>query len=456
MWTLLMTITPQVAVVGGGPAGLAAASEAARAGLTVHVYDERPALGGPVYERAAESTVLAELRGAGPRIVLHRATVWGIFDQRTLAVWEGDRAESVRPEAVVLATGSHDRGVPIPGWTLPGVTSPVTMRGLLETGALAPGQRVLVAGAGPLLPIVASRLVRAGARVVAVLDAASSGRMPRALPAPWGQWALSGDATADWHTLRAARVPLVGSRTVARVAGDGSVREVTTVALDEGWRPVRGSEERIEVAAVCLAWGAVPSTQLSQMCGAEHQHVAERGGWVPVVSAEMETTVSRVFSAGDGAGSGGAALAVLEGRIAGVAAAARLGALAPGAARSRLRLHRSALAPLQKDRDVLGRLIAPRGGLAELITPDTVICPCEGITAAQVDQVLDEGAGDLGQVKRMTRAGMGECQSRVCSPALAAMIAHRRGIALEAIAPPSVRPPVTPVPIHVLATLPDE
>ena len=120
MCTLLMTITPRIAVVGGGPAGLAAAVEAARAGLSVHLYDGAPTLGGPTYGHAADPTLLAELRAAASRIVIHSsATVWGIFEQRTLAVWEQDRADSFRPEAIVLATGAHSRSVPIPGWTLP-------------------------------------------------------------------------------------------------------------------------------------------------------------------------------------------------------------------------------------------------------------------------------------------------------------------------------------------------
>jgi len=197
----------------------------------------------------------------------------------------------------------------------------------------------------------------------------------------------------------------------------------------------------------------VPSIQLSQMCGVEHEYVAERGGWVPAASADMETSLRGIFCAGDGAGLSGAAMAVLEGRIAGIAAASRLGVLSPGEARSRLRPHQSELAPLRKSRDVL-HAIEP--GLVELVTPDTVICPCEGVTGARVDQALDEGVGELGQMKRMTRAGMGECQGRLCAPALAQLIARRRGVPLSAIAPPSFRPPVTPVPIDVLVTLADE
>jgi len=240
---------------------------------------------------------------------------------------------------------------------------------------------------------------------------------------------------------------------VARVVGDEKVREVVTVALDGDWRPVPGSEETLAVGAVCFVWDPVPSIQLSQLCGVAHEYVAERGGWVPAVSADMETSVLGIFCAGDGAGLGGAAMSALEGRIAGIAAASRLGVLSPSDARSRLRPHQSELAPLRKSRDVLHAI---KPGLAELVTPDTVMCPCEGVTGARVDQAFDEGVSELGQMKRMTRAGMGECQGRLCAPALAQLIARRRGAPLSAIAPPSFRPPVTPVPIDVLVTLADE
>ncbi len=180
MCTLLMTITPANRSGGRWAGRSAAALEAARAGLTVHLYDERPILGGPTYGRAAESKLLAKLEAAGSRGVLHqRATIWGIFEQRTLAVWERDRAESVRPEAMVLATGAHDRAVPVPGWTLPGVTNAEAIRSLLDARALPPGQRVLGRNGAlasrrgqPPRPRGRSRSGRAGRRSFAP-DAAS-------------------------------------------------------------------------------------------------------------------------------------------------------------------------------------------------------------------------------------------------------------------------------------------
>jgi thioredoxin reductase/bacterioferritin-associated ferredoxin len=463
--------TPKIAVIGAGPAGMAAAIEAARAGLTVHVYDENASPGGQIYrqplapmrsangpaagpESSRGKRLMEELRAAGSRVVLHQgAIVWGVFEERTLVVWENERSERVRPEALVLATGAYDRPVPIPGWTLPGVYTAGATQVLVKTQGVLPGQRVLVAGTGPLLPVVAGQLARAGARVVAVLEAASLRGAWRALPRLWGQWALIGDAFHYWRGLLAARIPYLRSRTVARIIGTEAVQAVVTVALDDAWRPLPDTEQTIDVDAVCLGFGFVPSTQLSQLCSCEQRYAPELGGWIPVTSAEMETTRPGVFAAGDATGVGGAMVAVLEGRIAGIAAAARLGALTPSEAAARMRPHQRALARLKRLREVLDDLTRVRDGLADLTTPDTVVCRCEEVTAADIHEVLDEGTLDLAQLKRMTRAGMGYCQGRMCGPALAALLARRTGGGMDAIPPLSIRPPVKPVPIEVMATL---
>jgi hypothetical protein len=291
--------------------------------------------------------------------------------------------------------------VPLPGWTLPGVST---------SGADVPaGRRVVVAGASPHLPELGA------ARVVAVLDAAAAS----------------------------------GPRTIARVLGARAVEGVVTVGLDADWRPVPGSEATVEADAVWLGFGRVPAVQLGALAGCEHRHVPEAGGWVPVRSDSLETTVPGVYAAGDGAGTGGARLAETEGRIAGLAAAARVGALAPADAAARLRPLQDALPALR--RDCLACRQAPR--LAALITPDTVLCRCESVTAADVGEVLEEGAPDLAYVKRMTRAGMGLCQGRLCEAGLAAFFVHRTGQSAGGLAPLSVRPPVRPVPLDVLAGL---
>jgi NADPH-dependent 2,4-dienoyl-CoA reductase/sulfur reductase-like enzyme len=377
--------TVQAAVVGAGPAGMAAAAELARAGAAVHVYDENPDPGRP-----------------GDGVVMHaRAIVWGIFEARTLAVWEGERASLIRPDVLVLATGAHERPVPLPGWTLPGVHA--------SSAEVPPGRRVVVAGAGAHMPEVPA------GQVVAALDAAAPS----------------------------------GARTIARVLGAGQVEGAVTVALDADWRPVPGSEATVEADAVCLGFGRVPAVQLAVLAGCEHRHVAAAGGWVPVRSDVLETTVPGVYAAGDVAGVGGARLAETEGRIAGIAAGARLGVLAPAEAARRLRALQDALPALRHDCAACRHV----GRLAALVTPDTVLCRCEGVTAAEVGEILEEGAPDLAYVKRMTRAGMGLCQGRLCEAGLTALFLHRTGRFAGSLAPLSVRPPVRPVPIDVLAGL---
>jgi len=458
----------RAAVVGAGPAGLAAAIELARAGVATDLYDENPAPGGQIYRQpppplrpaggaptGAGAALLAELREAGARVRVHPgAVVWGLFPPRTLAVWEGATTAQAATDAVVLATGAYDRPVPLPGWTLPGVYTAGASQVLVKSQGVLPGRRVLVAGTGPLLAIVAAQLAGAGAHVVALLEAASARAVLAAAPALWRQWGVAADAWRAWRALRRARIRVRTGHTVARILGEAGVEGAVTVRLDADWRPVPGSETTVAVDAVCLGFGLVPSTELAALAGCAHRYAPEAGGWVPVCSEDGETSVPGVYVAGDGGGIGGARAAVVEGRIAGLAAAARLGALSPATAAARLAPLRARRRGLRRAAAALGRAGRVRDGLAALVTPDTLVCRCEEVTAAEVTSVLEEGAADLAEVKRMTRAGMGLCQGRMCGPGLAALFARRTGQPVDGLAPLSVRPPVKPVPLDVLATLP--
>ncbi|HWT80038.1 MAG TPA: FAD-dependent oxidoreductase, partial [Candidatus Methylomirabilis sp.] len=151
---------PRIAIVGAGPAGMAAAIEASRPGVVVHLYDENATPGGQIYrqplapmrsvngeaagrEAPRGERLRRELHAAGSRLVLHPgAIVWGAFEERTLVVWENDRSERVTPEALILAAGAYERPVPIPGWTLPGVYTAGATQVLVKTQGVLPGQRV--------------------------------------------------------------------------------------------------------------------------------------------------------------------------------------------------------------------------------------------------------------------------------------------------------------------------
>ena len=451
-------------VVGAGPAGLAAAIEAATAGARVLLVDDGAQLGGQIYRRLAPglraesgdrlgadqvaSQTLLDALGRLPVTVWSGAEVWGIFPERVLAVLHDGRCTQVEAGALVLATGAYDRPVAFPGWTLPGVVTAGGTTALIKSQRILPGRRVLLAGTGPLLLAAAVGLVRGGAEVVGIAEAGTRTALARLLRRP----GVLGKALGVMATLQRAGVPTWARHGIVRAEGREGVERAVIAALDDAWRPVAGTERTLEVDTVCIGYGLVPSTELAQLAGCALTYRAGQGGWVPVADPDrlMATSAPGVFVAGDGAGVAGSETALEQGRLAGLGAALHVGRLGAKAAGARARAPRRRLDALVSFRRSLEAILEPRPGLCERVTDDTVVCRCEEVTGAEIREAIADGALSLTEVRAATRSGMGLCQGRWCSPTVAALVARWAGVTPEAAGRLTARPPVRPIAVRAL------
>ncbi|MFE2279142.1 FAD-dependent oxidoreductase [Streptomyces sp. NPDC059454] len=467
-----------LAVLGAGPAGLAAALAAERRGLRVALVDAAPEPGGQFYRQPA-----AGLRADRPQALHHRWHTWTRLRDRLAAgsvrvltehhVWCVERTPGgltvhallgpeqrepaeVHATAVLLATGGYETVLPFPGWTLPGVVTAGGAQAMLKGGLVVPGRTAVVAGTGPLLLPVAAGLAAAGVRVAALAESADPGRLPRHAGALAGK--LPEGAGYAARLLR-HRVPFLARHTVVRAHGGGASRSwgsprssevgsggeagsggdrltgVTVAALDAHGRVRSGTERHLPCDTLAVSHGMLPHTDLAESLG------CRLDGLTVAVDAEQRTDVPGVWAAGEATGIGGAALALAEGHIAGRSIAARLRGAVPDpeqwapAAKARARSRGSAAA--------LDAVYAPPAHWTDRVTDDTVVCRCEEVTAGAVRAGLALGAGDARTVKLLTRAGMGWCQGRMCGPAVAGLAGCEPT--------PSRRPFARPVPLGVLA-----
>ena len=313
--------------VGAGPAGLAAAIEAARNGVQVIVYDENDRPGGQLFKqihkffgsqehRAKErgfnigNSFLAEARELGVEVSLN-SVVLGIYENGPLNVMIGDRIEMVKAQKTLVATGASENMIPFPGWTLPGVIGAGAAQTMANIHGIRPGDNILMVGAGNVGVIVSYQMMQAGCKVAAVIDAAPE---------------IGGYAV---HASKIARtgVPFMMSHTIKEAHGKDRVEGATIIAVDDSWDPIPGTEQHIDVDTICIAVGLNPMTQLLRMTGCRTAFIPALGGRLPVHDENMETSVKGIYLAGDVSGIEEASTAVIEGRIAGLAIAHSLGYL---------------------------------------------------------------------------------------------------------------------------------
>jgi NADPH-dependent 2,4-dienoyl-CoA reductase/sulfur reductase-like enzyme/bacterioferritin-associated ferredoxin len=461
-------LTPDVLVVGGGPGGLSAARTIAAAGLDVLLIDERAKLGGQYFKQPpVPGTVdeerldpqyregrhlISAAREAGVQTLLG-VHVWGAFSPHHLTAAGPNERFVIRPRRLVLAAGAYERGVPIPGWTLPGVMTTGAAQTLVRANQVAPGSRVLISGNGPLNLQLASEMTKAGVTVVGLAEVADIRWFAGLGP---GAAMLLNVPSLVWRgmryraTLLRHRVPLMPRSSVVAVSG-GAVAEAATVArLDERGKTIPGTERTFDVDAVCLGFGFLPSNELSRALGCAHRYDTTTGQLVVERTSTGRTTVDTVWVVGDSAGVGGAQVAMAAGVIAARDILDSLGSR-PDLLANEHAMAQRALRRHERFQRNLWRMYQAPILTDQLAMSDTVVCRCESVTLHELESALAEGPRTAGALKRMTRAGMGKCQGRYCSPVITTMASRNSGLPIDEFAGFAPQPPTRPTAITTIA-----
>jgi NADPH-dependent 2,4-dienoyl-CoA reductase/sulfur reductase-like enzyme len=411
-----------IAIIGAGPAGLAAAMTAAESNEQVVVIDSAPRPGGQYwrhlskvegYKSSRSAKYFSALQENEKIIYISGAQIWSAVHTEngiTLNYLAAGIESSITAEKVILATGAHDRAIPFTGWERPGVMTPGAAQALLKGHNVIAGQRILITGTGPFLLPVAVGLAAAGADVAGIIEAHSPLRW---LKSPLALL-LNPQKSIEliYYLRKIAKYKLKVSFNRAVISFDG--KSATIAKIDTELR-IKKKESEIDCDVIAAGWGFTPDVTLGGILGCKQ--VVDRDGTVIfAVDGDQRSSVANIWIAGEATGIGGADLALIEGHIAALSAH---GLTIP--LRLRFARYRS-----QKFATALQVSYPVGNGWQGWIEQQSRICRCEEVSLGEICASVSElSANDARTSKLFTRAGMGMCQGRICSRNVSEIIASQ-------------------------------
>jgi len=454
-----------VAIVGAGPAGMAAACVLAQSGRDVVVLDEQGTPGGQVYraidrvfvDRPEDVQALGEDYAVG-RTLTRRFQESGARYQPGVSVWqitsdqepelalgliEQGSAQMLYPKHIILATGAMERPAPFEGWTLPGVMTVGAAQTLLKSSRLLPREDVVLAGTGPLLYLYVRQLKNLGVKPQAILETGPSLSLRTGLLALDALIACPKAMLQGIRWLWSARSAMGMTRGVRALKAQGEDR-LRAVSYE-----AQGRRHELSTSLLLVHDGVIPNTWLSMSAGIKHHFDLVQSCWVPDIHGAGMTSRQCISMVGDVARIGGAQVAALQGERVGHEVDAYLkNQQRPTASAGPVALRRQ-----RRLRSFLDHAFTPTAQF-QLPEDDTIVCRCEEVTAGEIRQVAARGCMGPNQGKAFTRCGMGPCMGRKCALTVSRLMAQVHGVSVEEIGHYRIRPPIRPITVGQLADLP--
>ena len=454
-------------IIGGGPAGLSAAVQAKELGLSCILLDEQPAVGGMIYRNLAlqhenNKKIFGPDYQAGMPLInsfnkssierVHNAVVWHIEESGKVFYSSNKRAYSVEGKKILLATGSQERAMPIPGWTLPGVMNAGAAQILLKKPGIA-AEGAVFAGSGPLLYLIVYQYILAGIKVAAVLDTTASINYIKSIRHITGmvaghQQVIKGIKLL--YTIKKAKIPLYQGISSIKACSKNK-DELDSVCFTTS----KGRQE-IATEHLFLHQGVIPQINLALASGCQHNWDAQQLCWLPEIDQWGQSNQAHLSIAGDGTSIGGAVAAALLGKISVLQIAVQQGKLTTVERDKKSVSLRKKLSKEILFRPFVDTLYRPTDKLRIPQYDDVIVCRCEEIRVSDIKDAIKKGCKTPNQLKSFSRCGMGPCQGRQCGNIVSELMAEITKKPVQEIGYYRLRSPIKPLNMNELRELHNE
>jgi len=457
-------------IIGAGPAGLAAAVEADKLGLSVSLLDEQSQVGGQIYrniqtQSLLNKTILGKDYYAGKSLAedfkasscdyINQANVWQLGEKGEAYFSRNGQAQQLDAKHILLATGAQERPFPISGWTLPGVMTAGAAQTLLKSSGLG-AEGAVFAGSGPLLYLIVYQYIQAGLKVKALLDTTPAKNYFTAikhLDSALKGWQHVHKGLSLIKAIKAAGVPHIKGVKALKALSNSNTIGTDQESLNKVIYDLGSKSIEIETDHLFLHQGVTPNVNLAMASGCEHLWSEEQACWQPTLDIWGQSSQQNISIIGDGAGISGAISARFKGRLSAQNLAFKLGKISKQQRDDLAKPVRKALNKELAFRPFIDSLYLPTKELRRPQQDDVIVCRCEEVTHGEIKTAITQGCMGPNQLKSFTRCGMGPCQGRQCGLTVTEIMSHERQEQPSQVGYYRVRAPIKPLNLGELASL---